>query len=92
MNNHSQTLSSAHVTLLGFANDVRKRISAAAAERRVRRQQKAAAEALRHMDHHLLEDIGVVSSDKALPLENLAKLTPAVLAASIFSAPHRNGR
>jgi uncharacterized protein YjiS (DUF1127 family) len=92
MNTHSQTLSAAHVTLQGFVHDILQRIAAAAAERRVRRQQKAAAEALRHMDLRLLDDIGVTSSDKGLPLEQLALLTPAVLAANIFSGSSRNSR
>ncbi len=84
---HSQSFPAAHAILLGFAQDLLQRISAAAAERRVRRQRKTAAEALQQMDLRLLDDIGVTSRNTTLPLEQLAKMNPAVLAASIFSAP-----
>lgn len=91
MANQSQILVGTQVTVLGAAQQFIRRLSAAAAERRALRQTKIAAQALQQMDPRLLADIGVASSSEVRPMEQLARLNPAVVAASVFSLPH-NGR
>ena len=68
------------------------KLSAAAAERRVRRQMKATLQEIERMDARLLDDIGVALPKKAAGLESLAQLNPAYLAVTAFSLPHNRRR
>jgi uncharacterized protein YjiS (DUF1127 family) len=88
MENHSQFLASPQVTVLGVVQQFIQKISTAAAARRARRETEAAADALQQLDPRLLADFGIDRSNKVRPMEQLANLNPAVLAAGVFSPRH----
>ena len=67
-------------------------ITKVATARRERLQRQAGLDALRRMDAHLLDDLGLASPATQRPLEELCQLNPAVLAATLFSAPRRESR
>lgn len=88
---HAQAHTAAHSTFFSYVHDLAQNFSAAANERRVRRQAKATLRELEHMDARQLDDIGVSLPKRTAAPESLAQMTPAFLAASAFSLP-RKGR
>jgi len=89
---HAQAHTAAHSPLLSYVHDLVQRLSAAAAEHRVRRQTKATLVELGRMDARLLDDIGVSLPKRTAAPESLAQMNPAFLAASAFSLPRKDRR
>jgi hypothetical protein len=82
---HAQQLPLAHDTLLGPARFLVRRLIDAVAARRALRRENALQHRLSEMDSRLLDDIGMASPTKPLPLEGLTQMNPAVLAATVLS-------
>ncbi len=92
MRTQSRTLPSAHVPFLNLVKVVMQKISAAAAQRRLRRQNQATLDLLAGMDDQLLDDIGMAPAKKPTGLDALAQMSPAYLAATVFSLPRKDRR
>jgi uncharacterized protein YjiS (DUF1127 family) len=92
MNIHSPSHAASHITLASLLQEILRKLSAAAAERRVLRQQKATLLEIERMDARLLEDIGLAQPKKTAGLESLAQLNPAYLATMALSLPPNRRR
>jgi uncharacterized protein YjiS (DUF1127 family) len=92
MNIHSPSHAASHITLESLFQEILRKLSAAAAERRVLRQQKATLQEIERMDARLLEDIGLAQPKKTAGLESLAQLNPAYLATMALSLPPNRRR
>jgi uncharacterized protein YjiS (DUF1127 family) len=90
MKNHAHAAT--HITLPSLVQEIIRKLSAAAAERRVLRQNKATLREIERMDARLLDDIGMALPNKPAGLESLARLNPACLAAMAFSLPPNRRR
>jgi uncharacterized protein YjiS (DUF1127 family) len=88
----SPSHAASHITLASLFQEILQKLSAAAAERRVRRQKKATLQEIERMDARLLDDIGVTQPKKTAGLESLAQLNPAYLATMALSLPPNRRR
>jgi uncharacterized protein YjiS (DUF1127 family) len=87
MKTYSPSPAASHITLASLFQEILHKLSAAAAERRVRRQKKATLQEIERMDARLLDDIGVAQPNKPAGLVVLARMNPVCLAAMAFSLP-----
>lgn len=79
------------ISLMSRAQQFMDRFTASRAERDSRRQEKAGAALLQHMEPRLLDDIGVASVDVPSEGKPLARLNPLIVAVNLYTTP-RSGR
>jgi uncharacterized protein YjiS (DUF1127 family) len=92
MKTQAQNLPSATLTLPEFVQQIMLAVSARLAAQRSRRQRERTRQIMAQMDDRLLDDIGVTAQKETGPLEGLAQMNPAFLAATAFCLPGKNRR